>query len=219
MTGTDVTGETRRANARLRTVLTRADRDFALAKKLLKAAQPPVPDVGPRVTVDVRHVPGHPTGTDWWAVSRVGSVVRVVLADAAGPATPAGAMFPLFLRSVVARYAELSPGDLFAAVNRDLTALEFEDPPVVAMTVLRLDAETGKFVVARAGAPRPAVETVDGSTTEITLPGPLLGVFDGAAFPDHAGELRPGEQVVLKTDGVADSGDDATCVVIGFDGC
>src|SRR5262245_44285570 len=102
--------ETKRANARLRAALGRTDQDFALARTLVKTAQQPVPDVGPGVSVDVRHIPGHPTGTDWWAVTRVGSVVRVVLADAAGPSTPAGATVPLFLRTLANRYADLAPG-------------------------------------------------------------------------------------------------------------
>ncbi len=105
---TELSAEARRANNRLRAALGRTDRDFALAKLLVKAAQSPVPDVGPGVQLSVRHANGHPTGTDWWDVSRVGSLVRVVLADTAGPATPTGAMFPLSMRIAVARFATLT---------------------------------------------------------------------------------------------------------------
>jgi serine phosphatase RsbU (regulator of sigma subunit) len=214
----ELSAETRRANARLRAALARVDRDFALAKALVRAAQPPVPAVDPGVTVEVKHTPGHPTGTDWWAASRVSSKVRVVLADAAGPATPAGAAVPLFTRVLADRYADLPPGRFLAAMNRDLLALSLDDPPVVAVTVLHLDAETGRFTVARAGTPRPVVEPAEGLPVELSAPGPLLGLFEAAEFPEHAGELQHGERIVLTTDGTTESHDDATRLTIGFDG-
>ncbi len=86
-------------------------------------------------------------------------------------------------------------------MNRELIALDFDDPPVVEMTVLQLDAETGRFVIARAGAPRPVLVPESGPPVEISLPGPLLGVFDAAGFTEHSGEMRPGEKLVLMTDG------------------
>ena len=125
---TEFSAEARRANNRLRAALGRTDRDFALAKLLVKAAQSPVPDIGPGVQVSVRHAAGHPTGTDWWDVSRVGSQVRVVLADTAGPATPTGAMFPLFVRAVVAQFLDHTPGKLLAAVNRGTDRPRFRRP-------------------------------------------------------------------------------------------
>jgi serine phosphatase RsbU (regulator of sigma subunit) len=215
----ELSAEARRANARLRAALARTDRDFALAKILVRAAQSPAPDVGPGVTVEIRHTPGHPTGTDWWAVTRAGPVVRVVLADAAGPATPAGATLPLLTRVLAERYADRSPGELLAAVNIDLFALALDDPPVVAMSVLHLNAETGRFLVARAGTPRPMVESSDGLPTELPIPGPLLGLFDATTFPENVGELRPGEQVVLSTDGTVENSEDSTRIVVGFDTC
>ncbi|HEY2786037.1 MAG TPA: SpoIIE family protein phosphatase [Fimbriiglobus sp.] len=196
----ELSAEARRANARLRTTLTRTDRDFALAKSLVQAAQPPVPDVGPGVQVVVHHASGHPTGTDWWEITRTGLTVHIVLADTAGPATPAGAMLPVFLRTVVDRFAHFNPGKLLASVNQELIALALDDPPVVAISVLHLDVETGRFAVARAGAPRPVLVPEKGSPVEISLPGPLLGVFDAAEFPEHVGELRKREKLVLKTE-------------------
>jgi len=215
----ELSAETRRANARLRAALARVDRDFALAKALVRAAQPPVPAVSPGVTVEVKHTPGHPTGTDWWAASRVSSTVRVVLSDAAGPATPAGAAMPLFIRALAGRDTDCSPGKLLAAVNRELIALALDDPPVVAMTALNLDAAVGQFVVARAGSPRPVVETADGLPVELTLSGPLLGLFDAANFPEHTGALRRGEAVILSTDGAVEESDDSTRIVVRYDTC
>jgi serine phosphatase RsbU (regulator of sigma subunit) len=213
----ELSAEARRANARLRAALARTDRDFVLAKILVRAAQSPVPDVGPGVTVEIHHTPGHPTGTDWWAVTRVGAVVRVVLADTAGPATPAGATLPLLTRVLAEQYADRSPGELLAAENKDLFALGLDDPPVVAMTVLHLNAESGRFILARAGTPRPLVESAEGLPTELPIPGPLLGLFDAAAFPENAGELQPGEQLVLSTDGTVENSEDLTRVVVGYD--
>lgn len=209
----DLAAETRRANARLRSALARTNADLALAKKLVRAARGPVPDVGPGVRVEVHHTPGHPTGTDWWDVSRVGSVVRVVLADTAGPATPAGAMVPLFVRSLVARHLGLAPGRLLDEVNRDLIAVGIDDPPVVAISVLQFDGDTGRYVLARGGAPRPVVTTETGATLDLAPTGPLLGVFDDASFGVTEGEIRAGEKIILSSDG-KDTADDSTRVEV-----
>jgi serine phosphatase RsbU (regulator of sigma subunit) len=212
MTATEGMTDVRRANARLRTLLTRTDRDFALAKQLLSAVRPAMPELGPGLSVDVHFTPGHPIGTDGWVVTRTGSVVKVVLFDAAGPATPAGAAVPPYVHILANRWIHLPPGQLLDAMNRELAELTAEDPPVVAATALEMDTESGKFAIARAGSPRPQVITADGTTSEITIPGPLLGVFAGAEFPEHAGELRTGESIQLTTDG--DAADDATRIVV-----
>jgi PAS domain S-box-containing protein len=60
-------------------------------------------------------------------------------------------------------------------------------------------------VLALGGHPRPLLLTADGQVTEVGVPGTLLGVVDEPELHDVRLRLRPGEALLLYTDGVTEA--------------
>ena len=64
------------------------------------------------------------------------------------------------------------------------------------------DQDTGQLTVARGGHPYPILIDPSGSTELIKAEGGLLGLFREQEFPDHLIQLRPGQKVILYSDGL-----------------
>ena len=65
-----------------------------------------------------------------------------------------------------------------------------------------LNTETLELRFARGGHPYPLLITGEGSITELKSPGGLMGLFKGAEFPTTEVQMRPGEKLILYTDGI-----------------
>jgi serine phosphatase RsbU (regulator of sigma subunit) len=100
----------------------------------------------------------------------------------------------------------VAPGDVLSQLNRDLLGLGLEDRPLVAMLVAILNVQTGETAVARAGLPAPVHVPEQGEPRAWTVPGPFLGTAD-ASYPTITATLRPGEKLVMGTDGIRPEGD------------
>jgi len=72
----------------------------------------------------------------------------------------------------------------------------------------RLDLDSGDYELYSAGHP-PGLQLSAGSGRweEKAAEGPLLGVYDGAQFDPVKGSLRPGDVLMLFTDGLVETSD------------
>ena len=70
-----------------------------------------------------------------------------------------------------------------------------------------LDLDTGVFTFANAGHEPPLIAAPDGSEPRwVQGGGPLVGVFGRLDLTEQRAEIRPGERIVLYTDGITDAG-------------
>jgi serine phosphatase RsbU (regulator of sigma subunit) len=89
--------------------------------------------------------------------------------------------------------------------------LRQESPDLVGrfctIACLHLDLSRGpaRATVACGGHPLPAVVRADGSVEELGAPGTLLGLVERPELHDRAGELHPGDTIVLYTDGLTEA--------------
>ncbi len=60
---------------------------------------------------------------------------------------------------------------------------------------------TARLCISLGGHPRPLLATPDGMVGAVGRPGTLLGTFPEPQFDDEEIELRPGESLVVFTDG------------------
>ena len=131
------------------------------------------------------------------------------IGDVVGPSAAGGLLgnFAARVASMAAMQAPTpSPGELLAEVNRELLRLGMEDPPMVAMAIGVLDANTGQLTLARAGLPAPVLIAATGDAEEWTMAGPFLGTGD-TSYPTRTTTFRAGDKLTIGTDGIKPDGD------------
>lgn len=133
----------------------------------------------------------------------------ILVADVSGHGTPAAV-----LMAIVHAIAHLMPGEpwpphrALAYVNRALTKRYTKDGGAfVTMIYGVYDARTRVFHFANAGHPEPMVRAADGKTRTIPHPGAglPLGIMDDTAYTTQDLTLKPGEALVLYTDGITEA--------------
>ena len=123
------------------------------------------------------------------------------LGDVVGHGVPAALLTMIVARGLA--YAERehkSPAQILAGLNREMCNNP-EGPQRFATAVYGvIDDRTLEVTLSTAGHPPPLVFGPDGHE-KIEVEGPLLGVFDDAAFEDRTFKLKHGQTLLLYTDG------------------
>lgn len=148
------------------------------------------------------------SGTNRWTL-----IVGDVVGKGAGAAT----------LTALARHTTLAltslgwpPSRVLAEVSAAIAADEpagdgLSDPRFCTMVLATLEPgcdDEGRgadVVLSLGGHPRPLLLTADGQVTEVGIPGTLLGVVDEPELHDVRLRLRPGEALLLFTDGVTEA--------------
>jgi sigma-B regulation protein RsbU (phosphoserine phosphatase) len=134
--------------------------------------------------------------------------VAFYVADAVGHGM-AASLLTMFIKNAVTSknvhdqgYTIYSPGQTLGMLNSKLVEQHLPNSQFVTAGFLLLNTRTLELQYARAGHPYPFHCSVDGCLTELKSGGGLLGIFDEQEFETQAIELRPGEKIILYSDGV-----------------
>jgi serine phosphatase RsbU (regulator of sigma subunit) len=152
---------------------------------------------------------GMSVGGDFYDVfARPGSWIAVI-GDVCGRGAQAAALTSLARHTVRAEAQHddrpatiLAALDLAVKEDGDGTSTEFLTAACVG---LRPHQDGFTATVAAAGHPPPILVRGDGTTLELDRPGSMIGVLDTVSFPETVVELRPGDALVLYTDGVIEA--------------
>ena len=98
----------------------------------------------------------------------------------------------------------VAPSEVLARAN---TLLAAEMPPNMFVTCLYavLNPRTGQLRFANAGHPLPYRRLADGGVEELRATGMPLGLLDGMEYEEVETVLRPGESLLLHSDGIAEA--------------
>jgi sigma-B regulation protein RsbU (phosphoserine phosphatase) len=132
--------------------------------------------------------------------------VGIVIADVTGKGIGAG-MLMAFARPVIhaALDASRGPADALERTNRILVE-EIRSGLFITAIAGVLDVTTGRLRMANAGHEPPLLVPGDGGPIDaVEGGGVLLGAFRSLGAPDLNVRLRPGDNLVLYTDGVTDA--------------
>ena len=129
-----------------------------------------------------------------------------VIGDVSGKGAPA-ALFMAVSRTLLRATArhERAPGDCFAYVNADLMEQNVSSM-FVTMFYGVLDLRTGEMQFANAGHNPPYIFSADGTYRAVKpKSGPMLGMFEGLPYRTLTEQLKPGEMILLYSDGVPEA--------------
>jgi PAS domain S-box-containing protein len=182
-----------------------------VARTLQQALLPPaLPDIsGMEVAARYRVAEsGTEIGGDFYDLFEVGEGAwAVVVGDVCGKGTEAAALTGLFRHTVrAAAVRERLPSRVLALTN-DAILDQIDDSRFCTAVLARLVASPAGALVTLAcgGHPSPLVLRADGRVELVPAAGTLLGVIPNLSIPNVDVALRPGDSLVLFTDGVTEA--------------
>lgn len=199
------------ANARLhRRLLAKhaQERELEIARsiqeKLLPREMPELP--GYRISGMSR--PARIVGGDYFdVITLADGRVMLVVADVSGKGVPAAILLAAVRAAVRVEATRFGNGDLSSFVGRlnDMTYRDTSSNMFVTMVIAVLDPRKRQLTYCNAGHTQPILCARDGHMRTLDIGGCLLGVMPGANYECETLELESGTTVIMYSDGVTDT--------------
>lgn len=133
-----------------------------------------------------------------------GSRLEVALVDVSGKGVEAGTRAVLLSGALGGLLGAMNPAEFMLAANAYLLRQDWEEGFATAAH-LTVDLRTGDFVVGSAGHPPTAhFDAGSGRWSLLAATGPALGLLADAEYRPAVGQLRPGDALLLYTDGLVE---------------
>lgn len=136
-----------------------------------------------------------------------GGKIGIVVADVSGKGVPA-ALFGMVSKTVIratATSTSIDAGEAIAVAN-DFMSEDNDGCSFVTTFYAVFDPATGSFTYVNGGHPPPLLVHSDGTTQFLAMThGMALGIMDGMSFAQNTIQLRPGDFVIMYTDGVTEA--------------
>ena len=202
------TAEINRVNKRLHQAYQQIDQELELAQRIQSSFLPQTLPEAPGSRFAVHYILCGRVGGDFYDVFRLDEChVGFYVADAMGHGVPAS-LLTIFVKKGVRpkevfgkQYRLVPPGEVLGRLNKELIDQQLSDTPFITMAYGLLNHREGTLSFARAGHPYPLHVPREGALQWWRQEGLLLGVVD-ATFPTQTHPLRPGDKVLLYSDGV-----------------
>ena len=201
----------RRRDVALNTYLRKMDEELRLAARLQQDFLPKtMPQVG-RVRFHTLFRPAGYVSGDLYDVMRLDEQrVGFYMADAVGHGVPA-ALLTMFIKHALQTkeidprgrgYRLLEPGETLRRLNERLIDQNLSHSTFATALYGTIDVDTLQVHVSRAGHPHPIVLRAEGATETLRVDGSLLGIFPDETYGTCSTQLRPGDRMVVYTDGL-----------------
>ncbi len=185
-------------------------KEIEIARRIVEGLLPGRPPAMRGVELAGRLRPASEVGGDYYDFLRLGDGrVGLVVADVSGHNLPA----TLLMTSARSAFRWEAGGGRSAAEILSRVARHLHDDLVradlfMSMALVLLDEEGGGIEYANAGHPAPLLRRRDGSFEELFAEGPVAGVIADARFEESRHDLRPGDCLLLYTDGLTEAARD-----------
>jgi sigma-B regulation protein RsbU (phosphoserine phosphatase) len=189
----------------------RLDHDLEIARDIQRILLPSEAPVVPGFEIAGLNIPARHVSGDYFDYVEVDATkLGVAIADVSGKGVPASIIMAI-CRSVLRSQAtgNPSPADVLKKVNRQLYP-DIKEDMFISMAYVILDHVEGKVTLSRAGHDAPIIfEHETGTVTPVKPPGMVVGIDSGSVFDritgDFALSLKPGDCLLLYTDGVTEA--------------
>ncbi len=161
----------------------------------------------PGIAVATAWRPAREVGGDYFDVLRLdGNRLAVCIADVSGKGVPAALLMANVQASLRASVRDLdSPARVCGIVNGMLCESVAANKFVTSLCGV-LDGNTGMFRYCNAGHPYPILVSA-GAAHTLDQGGAVLGVFPSWNYQDCSVNLKPGDRLLLFTDGITEAED------------
>ncbi|WP_052229899.1 PP2C family protein-serine/threonine phosphatase [Streptomyces sp. CT34] len=182
---------------------------FDLRERIrVQSALPKLPE-GWHHEMALRPAGGQSFSGDFVVASRTqgGNILEVVLTDVSGKGMDAASRALLLSGAFGGLLGSLPPHGFLPAANGYLLRQDWDEGFATSIHLV-LDLESGDYELLSAGhLPALQLSAGTGRWEEKAGEGPLLGVYDGAQFDPVKGTLRPGDVLMMFTDGLVEAAD------------
>jgi len=174
----------------------------AIQRALLPAALPSLPGCD----LAARWEPAAAFGGDCYdAVRLTDTHLAISIADVCGKGLPAALLMSNLLASLRAFAApERAPRDVVSSTNRALCRHR-DLRRFVTLFYAVYNTSTRLLTYTNAGHNPPVVACLDGSVVRLTTGGMVTGIFEEATYGESSVTLKPGDRLVLFTDGITEA--------------
>lgn len=174
----------------------------AIQRALLPAALPSLPGCD----LAARWEPAAAFGGDCYdAVRLTDTHLAISIADVCGKGLPAALLMSNLLASLRAFAApERAPRDVVSSTNRALCRHR-DLRRFVTLFYAVYNTSTRLLTYTNAGHNPPVVACPDGSVVRLTTGGMVTGIFEEATYGESSVTLKPGDRLVLFTDGITEA--------------
>lgn len=108
-----------------------------------------------------------------------------------------------FERTNSGAFRHLTPGQIAETLNRQLLA-DMETEHYFTFVFADIDLKTGRTDFVQAGHPHPIIVRQNGIAELIGAGGPPIGLIEGVSYKTESFDLRPGDRLVLYSDGIVE---------------
>lgn len=137
------------------------------------------------------------------------SRVALVVADVSGKGLPAALLMSNVQAAVKAfASADPSPAEVCTRVNR-VIASNIADDKFITLLYCLVDCRAGRLSYANAGHNAGILVRKSGATARLERGGAVLGPFPERSYEQGEVEIRPGDRVLLFTDGITEARNEA----------
>ncbi|NLG98126.1 MAG: GAF domain-containing protein [Chloroflexi bacterium] len=184
----------------------RIEREIQLARQIQETFLPNTLPQLEHWELDVRWETARQVGGDFYDVFKIGeNKISLVIADVSDKGLPA-ALYMTVARTLIRAYAaeNRSPAEVLQEVN-ELLVNESSESMFITAVYAVLSLDTGELVYTNAGHNLPLIyHARTGEVQPLKKGGMALGIFNNIKLTDHTLKIKPGELLILYTDGVTD---------------
>jgi serine phosphatase RsbU (regulator of sigma subunit)/CHASE2 domain-containing sensor protein len=193
-----------------RIVAAETEGELYAARAIQLAMVPPrsrLRSLDPRVDIDALLEPAKSVGGDFYDAMKISEDrLGFAVADVTGKGVPAALFMAMSkaLTSAALSRMDVDPAAMAKAINEELLK-DNSEAMSVTMLLGILDLETGEVRIVSAGHEDPLLLSADGSVKHMRLEGGPPFCITEYPYPLETLKLRPGETLVLVTDGVTEA--------------
>jgi phosphoserine phosphatase RsbU/P len=182
------------------------EQDFELAREIQQGLMPKELPRIPGCRLAATCQPARSVGGDYYDAIRIGdNAVALAIGDVSGKGM-AAALLMSNLQAIVRAFAPagVTPPELCAKANQ-LIASNVAAGKYITFFYAVADLSKMALDYCCAGHSPPMLQRSDGRVEMLSEGGPVLGVFARASYVGGSVELRPGDCLVLSTDGITEA--------------